>query len=63
MPRPVVLVEGASDRIALLTLASRLGRDLSGLDVVAMGGITNLRRHLTEAAPEDPLAGALAAVS
>jgi hypothetical protein len=43
-----VLVEGESDRTAVLTLAARLGRDLTGVDVVAMGGITNLRRHLAD---------------
>jgi len=43
-----VLVEGGSDRTALLTLAGRLGHDLTGVDVVSMGGITNLRRHLAE---------------
>jgi len=39
----VVLVEGESDRAALLTLAGRLGRDLAaeGVEVVAMNGITN----------------------
>jgi hypothetical protein len=43
--RTVVLVEGASDRVALTTLAARLGRDLAGegVEVVAMGGITNTR--------------------
>jgi hypothetical protein len=41
-----VLVEGESDRTALLTLAGLLDRDLSAVDVVSMGGITNLRRHL-----------------
>ena len=41
-----MLVEGASDRTALVTLAGRLGRDLTGVDVISMGGITNLRRHL-----------------
>jgi hypothetical protein len=41
----VVLVEGDSDRIALKTLAGRQGRDLAaeGIEVVAMGGITNTR--------------------
>jgi hypothetical protein len=48
MPRSLVLVEGESDRTALLTLAGRLGHDLTGIDVVSMGGITNLRRHLAE---------------
>src|SRR5689334_16452943 len=43
MSRVVVLVEGESDRVALLTLASRQGRDLGaeGVEVLAMGGITN----------------------
>lgn len=48
MPTSLVLVEGESDRAALVTLAGRLGHDLAGVDVVSMGGITNLRRHLTE---------------
>ena len=41
----MVLVEGNSDRVALATLAARLGRDLAaeGVEVVAMGGITNTR--------------------
>lgn len=44
-PRKVVLVEGNSDRVALLTLAARRGRDLAaeGVEVVAMGGVTNTR--------------------
>jgi hypothetical protein len=43
--RAVVLVEGDSDGVALQTLAERRGRDLAaeGIDVVAMGGITNTR--------------------
>lgn len=47
----VVLVEGESDRVALLTLARTrgLGEDLP---VVAMGGITNLGRHL-RSTPDD----------
>lgn len=47
-PRAVALVEGESDRVALLTLATKQGRDLAGegLEVVAMGGITNLRAHV-----------------
>lgn len=52
--RCVVLVEGESDRCALTTLARRQSPDLSGdgvdvdvdVDVVAMSGITNLRKHL-----------------
>jgi hypothetical protein len=45
MPRAVVLVEGISDRVALQALAARQGRDLDaeGIEVVAMGGITNTR--------------------
>lgn len=52
----LVLVEGASDRIALTTLALRLGRDLDaeGVDVVEMGGATNIRRHLREALARRP---------
>src|SRR3954451_11282435 len=44
-PRAVVLVEGDSDLVALQTLAERSGRNLAaeGIDVVAMGGITNTR--------------------
>jgi hypothetical protein len=43
--RAVVLVEGNSDRVALHTVAERRGRDLAseGIEVVAMGGITNTR--------------------
>ncbi|RXZ71687.1 TOPRIM nucleotidyl transferase/hydrolase domain-containing protein [Agromyces albus] len=54
----VVLVEGESDRLAVETLAARLGCDLVSADatVVSMGGVTNLRRHLAElsAAPVRP---------
>ncbi|GEK80308.1 TOPRIM nucleotidyl transferase/hydrolase domain-containing protein [Agrococcus baldri] len=41
----VVLVEGESDRVALHAQARRLGRDLAleGVQVLAMGGITNTR--------------------
>jgi hypothetical protein len=61
-PRAVVLVEGASDRVALHTLAERSGRDLSaeGIEVVAMGGITNTRAFATRYGPHGlgvPLAG------
>ncbi|WP_193611788.1 ATP-dependent endonuclease [Nocardioides lijunqiniae] len=47
----LVLVEGASDERAVVTLAERLGRDLAGVDVVAMHGVTNLGRHLAAADP------------
>ena len=61
-PRAVVLVEGNSDRVALLTLARRLGRDLAaeGVEVVSMDGITNTRAFATRYGPlglDLPLAG------
>ena len=48
VPRAVVLVEGVSDQRAVLTLAVRRGRDLAaeGVAVLAMGGVTNVRRFL-----------------
>ncbi|MDO3702878.1 ATP-dependent endonuclease [Micromonospora sp. C28SCA-DRY-2] len=51
--RAVVLVEGASDRAAVLTLAARRGRDLAaeGVRVVAMGGVTNLGHFLARLGP------------
>ena len=46
----VVLVEGASDRRAVETLARRRGRDLQaeGVAIVPMGGYGNLPRLLAE---------------
>jgi len=46
--RTVVLVEGISDRIALETLAARLGRDLAAEDVavVPIGGAQAIGRYL-----------------
>lgn len=60
--RAVVLVEGDSDRVALHTLAGRLGRDLAaeGVEVVPMGGITNTRTYASRYGPRGidvPLAG------
>ncbi len=57
-----VLVEGASDRIALESLAGRLGHDLarSGVRIVELGGATNAGRFLQAhrlAHPEDRVAG------
>jgi hypothetical protein len=51
--RAVVLVEGESDRVALHTLADRSGRDLAGegIEVVAMGGITNTRAFAVHYGP------------
>lgn len=62
IPRAVVLVEGNSDRIALDTVASRCGRNLSaeGVEVVPMGGITNTRAFASRLGPRGlgiPLAG------
>ncbi len=49
----VVLVEGRSDMAALEVLAEAHGvRDR--LDLVAMGGVTNIRRHLAVLAAERP---------
>ncbi|MFD5863819.1 TOPRIM nucleotidyl transferase/hydrolase domain-containing protein [Agromyces sp. NPDC127015] len=50
----LVLVEGESDRLALEALAARLDADLPAADaaVVPMGGVTNLRHHLTALARE-----------
>jgi len=60
--RAVVLVEGNSDLVALHSLAKRLGRDLpaEGIEVVAMGGITNTRAFASRFGPHGlgvPLAG------
>ena len=62
MPRAVVLVEGHSDLVALATLAGRAGRDLAaeGVEVVAMGGVTNTRTFARRYGPQGldlPLAG------
>ena len=53
-PRAVVLVEGNSDRVALLTLAACRDRDLAaeGIEIVAMGGITNTRVFATRYGPQ-----------
>src|SRR5262249_35642347 len=49
--RAVVLVEGISDRVALETLAGRLGRDLGteGVRIVPIGGAQALGRFLAGA--------------
>lgn len=47
VPRTVVLFEGRSDRLAFLALARRRGVGIDALDLVDMGGITNLRTQLT----------------
>ena len=49
----VVLVEGASDRVALLTLARKYSRDLAaeGIGVVPMGGATSVGRYWSALGP------------
>jgi OLD-like protein len=51
--RAVVLVEGASDQVALETLARRRGLDLEGrgVSIVAMGGSKNVTRYLERFGP------------
>ena len=51
-----VLVEGESDRVAVEALAARLGLPLAdlGVQVVAMGGITNIGHHLVALSGERP---------
>jgi hypothetical protein len=48
----VVLVEGASDQVAVETLVRRRGHDLEGVAVVAMGGATEIRRYVDELGAE-----------
>ena len=52
--RAVILVEGISERVALETLAERLGRDLEaeGISVVPIGGAQAIRRFLVELGPQ-----------
>ena len=52
--RGVVLVEGNSDRVALHAVAERSGRDLAaeGIEVIAMGGITNTRAMASRYGPQ-----------
>jgi hypothetical protein len=51
--RTVVLVEGVSDQVAVDALAVRRGRDLAaeGVEVVAMGGATNIGRAVARYGP------------
>ncbi len=44
--RRVVLVEGQSDRNALLALADRRRVDLAGVEILAMGGATNIGHYV-----------------
>ena len=52
-PRAVVLVEGASDKVALETLALRRGRDLAaeGVSVLPVGGAQAISRFLAYYGP------------
>lgn len=51
--RIAVLVEGESDRVAIETLATRLGRDLDAdaVCVIPMGGVTSVNRFLDVLTP------------
>ncbi|MBS1897469.1 MAG: hypothetical protein JSS88_08910 [Actinobacteria bacterium] len=53
---PVVLVEGESDRLALIAAARVRGEELRA-DVVSLGGITNLRSWLERRDPAVPVLG------
>lgn len=55
--RVAVLVEGESDREAVLALAEARAADLGEVDVVAMGGITNIARYVAELGPTHRLVG------
>jgi hypothetical protein len=57
--RVIILVEGASDQIALETLAVRRGRDLDaeGVVIVPTGGIHAVTRYLRQFGPEGAGAG------
>jgi hypothetical protein len=48
--RGIVLVEGESDRAALIALAARRGRDLDdeGVSIIAIGGAQAIRRTLAK---------------
>jgi hypothetical protein len=58
-PRAVVLVEGASDRVALETLARRQGLDLvaDGVEIVAIGGAQAISRAVGRYGADVRLAG------
>jgi hypothetical protein len=51
----IVIVEGVSDRIALETLAERLGRDLAaeGVSIVPIGGAQRIGRYLESLAASE----------
>lgn len=56
--RTVVLFEGRSDIAAFQAVARRHGASLAGLELVELGGITNLRRELSARwSPPDRMLG------
>ena len=48
-PAAAVFVEGESDRIAVATLAARLGLDLSGTEVMSTGGSSAFKKFMSDA--------------
>lgn len=44
----IVLVEGITDRLPLEAVAGRLGLDLSGVEIVPIGGAQAIRRAAAE---------------
>lgn len=55
--RTLVLVEGRSDRLALHALARRRGDSWQGIELVELGGITNLRTRLLALESASPVLG------
>ena len=55
--RSVVLVEGESDRVALLALARRMGLDVSDVSIVAMGGATSIVHFADRYGPDVRVVG------
>jgi len=55
--RTVVLVEGESDRIAFETLIGRVDSALDDVEIVPMGGATNVRTFLTDIAADVAILG------
>ena len=53
---PVVLLEGRSDVAAVRAAAATAGVDLTGVRLVDMGGITNVRAHISVLARQQPRA-------
>ena len=55
--RTVVLVEGESDRIAVETLTLRIDGALDDVEIVSMGGATNVRAFLSDMAKDVTVLG------